>query len=169
MRHQYLWFLLFFFLQRYLWSWQKKKKILGKKPNFFDRNDWEGRLAVDNQTLFFSCLMDQNSQNIVLTNNSRTAWPSFSNSYVIFEILGQFYRCILFFKSEWSGGSVGCGQSNFFFFCLYYGSKQSKYCFDQLKNCLTYLNFNTIFEILGQFSIRCIRYIIFKKVLTILR
>ena len=39
-----------------------------------------------------------------------------------------------------------------------YGSKQSKYSFDQylIKNCLAYLNSNAIVEFLGQFTIRCI-------------
>ena len=32
---------------------------------------------------------------------------------------------------------------------LSYGSKQSKYCFDKLKNRLAYVNFNAIFEFLG--------------------
>ena len=202
---------------------KKKKKILGKKPN----NDWEGRLAVDNQTFFFSCLMDQNSQNIVLTNNSRTAWRSYSNSYVIFEILWQFYRCILFFKSEWSGSRLAVDNQTFFFFFFGlmdigrlavvafwrsphgplgsgppragYSQKKKKkkkkrkekgrfnifamaglrtqsapaYMDQNSQNIVlinsrtawprVYLNSNTIFEILGQFTIRCIRYIIFQK------
>ena len=38
----------------------------------------------------------------------------------------------------------------------------------QLKNRLAYLNFDAIFEFLGQFTIRCI-YFFFKKMLIILR
>ena len=35
--------------------------------------------------------------------------------------------------------------------------KQLNCCIDQLlKNCLTYLNFDVIFEFLGQFTLRCI-------------
>ena len=37
---------------------------------------------------------------------------------------------------------------------LSYGSKQSKCCLDQyLMNCLAYLNFDAIFEFLGQVTI----------------
>ena len=51
---------------------------------------------------------------------------------------------------------------------LSYRSKQSKCCLDQeLKKCLAYLNFNAIFEFLGQCIIRCILF--FKRVLMILR
>ena len=169
MRHQYLWFLLFFFLQRYLWSWQKKKKILGKKPNFFDRNDWEGRLAVDNQTFFFLALWIKTVK-ILFWPITQELLDLASQILMLFlRSLGNFIDAYYFSNRNDREGRLAVDNQTFFFFCLYYGSKQSKYCFDQLKNCLTYLNFNTIFEILGQFSIRCIRYIIFKKVLTILR
>ena len=46
---------------------------------------------------------------------------------------------------------------------LSYRSKQSKCCLDQqLKDRLAYLNFDAIFEFLGQFTIRYI-YIVFQK------
>ena len=126
---------------------------------FSNRNDREGRLAVDNQTFFFFFLPYGHRRTGVLAIATWAAWFWAAQG----RLLSKKKK-----KKKERKGQKGC----FNIFAMAglrtqstpaYGSKQSKYCFDQLKNCLTYLNFNTIFEILGQFTIKCIRYIIFQK------
>ena len=97
---------------------KKKKKILGKKPQLFWSEWLGGSVGCGQSNIFFSCLMDQNSQNIVLTNNSRTAWPT-QILMLFLRSLDNFIDAYYFSNRNDREGWLAVDNQTFFFFFFF--------------------------------------------------
>ena len=104
-----------------------------------------------NSKIALKCEMDQNSQNIVWINNSRTAWPTYILIFVFclfvclfFKFLGQFTICDVIKQNQSEVGNIDFKKEpnkaeNVFCFLLFLASFNCSYLWNQLTN------FNWIF------------------------